>query len=340
MAKTIFDKVTLNHLSARNRLVRSATWMALADETGAPTDRLIDVYRELAAGGVGTIITGFTSIDAADPYLDGMARLSDDALAPAWSRLVDAVHGGGAKLVVQLALGAYVRRRHGLEPDGVTHEDLDEVVGLMGAAARRAATAGADGVQIHLAHGFWLSRFMSPAYNHRTDEYGGTQQARTLLATRMIEEVRRQAPGLHVTAKVNCSDFAPNGLAPADAIVLCQELAKAGIDSIEVSGNGTSVPGVRPGEDEGYFAPFGRMLKERVDVPVIVVGGWRTIEHMEQALNDGSADLLSLSRPLVREPDLPRRWQEGLREPARCVSCNGCYNTPGHACVFNLRRRG
>lgn len=137
--------------------------------------------------------------------------------------------------------------------------------------------------------------------------------------------------------KINCNDFMAGGLRPEDSLVICQMLANAGIEAIEVSGNGTSVAGIRAGVNEAYFKDFAITLANTVNIPVILVGGHRSIENMEQILNEGKIEFLSLSRPLVREPNLPLRWQNGDTSPAKCISCNMCYQTPGHECVFRLK---
>ena len=111
----------------------------------------------------------------------------------------------------------------------------------------------------------------------------------------------------------------------------------AGIDAIEVSGNGTSHTGVKAGRNEGYFRAAAMSLAARVDVPVVLVGGLRSIEMINQILEETQIQYVSLSRPLVREPNLIRRWQDGDTRPSLCVSCNTCYRTPGHQCIFNVR---
>lgn len=338
--KTIFDEVELNHLTARNRIVRSATWEAIANPDGTPSEEQLEIYRELAQGSVGAIITGFTSVCDADGYLgDGMARLSDDAQVEGWRKLADVIRAGGARSIVQLALGSYVTERGPLEPDDCTEADLHALTGLFADSARRAAEAGFDGIQLHAAHNFWVSRFLSPGYNHRRDAYGGNQENRTRLLIEIYRAVRAAAPELHITMKMNCSDFMRGGLMPQDALETCLIMADAGIDSIEVSGNGTSVAGVRPGKNEAYFLPFADELKKRSDVPVVLVGGLRTPDLMNRIVDEHGIEMLSLSRPLVCEPDLVNRWKNGDTAPSACVSCNICYRTPGHRCIFNLREQ-
>lgn len=123
------------------------------------------------------------------------------------------------------------------------------------------------------------------------------------------------------------------GLEEDESMTICLELAEAGIDSIEVSGNGTSVPGIRPHINEAYFLNFAAVLAESVDVPVILVGGLRSLDTMQEILDTTKIALLSLSRPLLREPDLPDKFLNGTSE-SQCISCNACYGSYAHRCVF------
>ena len=331
----VFDTVQLHFLSAKNRIVRSATWEAIAKPDGTPSEGQIKIYTDLAQGEVGTIITGFTSVRDDDVSLGpGMVRLSRDEQIFEWKRLIDSVHESGAVVIVQLALGTYFRDGRVLEPDDVSLEDITGLIDDFRQAARRAKAAGFDGIQIHGAHNFWLSRFVSPAFNHRTDAYGGSQENRSRLLLDIYQAVRAAAPGLHITLKMNCSDFRRGGLMPSDALVTCRLMAEAGLDSIEISGNGTSVSGIKAGHDEAYFLPFARELRKERAIPIILVGGMRSLEVMNDLVRNEEMDMISLSRPLICEPNLVRRWHEGRTAPARCISCNRCYGTPGHRCFF------
>ena len=336
--KKLMEPMELGELHLSNRLVRSATWEAMAPRSGEVTSELAEVYGKLAKGGVGAIITGFTSVAENDRYFGGMARLSDDALIPGHAELTRQVHENGTPVIAQLALGAYYRQDgRQVEPDRMTEDDIAAVVGWFAEAARRAHAACYDGVQIHLAHFFFLSRFVSPAHNHRLDGHGLNARGRARIALEILAAIRKAAPGLHVGTKVNSDDLTGGGLNKAAAMELCLMLDEAGIDHIEVSANGTSHTGVKAGRNEGYFMRFAAELAECSSAPVICVGGWRSMEAMQEALDSTEIAALSLSRPLVREPGLPNRWASGDTAPSRCVSCNACYTTPNHACIFNLR---
>ncbi len=339
--KKIFEPIHLNYMEVKNRLVRSATWEGIANPDGSVTDEAYEIYEELAKGGIGAIITGFTSVALHDYYFDGMMRLCDDALIPQYKKLVDIIHAEGTPVITQLALGAYYREENGrysqVEPDNMTPEEIKYVIRQFIDAAIRAKKAGFDGVQIHAAHFFFLSRFISSAVNHRKDAYGGSTENRSRILLHIIDGIRKEAEGLHTTVKINSNDFTYGGLNESESLAICRLLDQAGIDSIEVSGNGTSVGGIRPHVNEGYFTPFAAEVADNVSCPVIVVGGFRSLDTMENVLNKTKIELISLSRPLLREPDLPNKMKADPSVISKCVSCNACYSSPSHKCIFRGR---
>ena len=247
------------------------------------------------------------------------------------------MHKEKCKVITQLALGEYILNSKKLSQNDCKKADLECLVDMFGKAAERAKEAGFDGIQIHAAHNFWLSRFISPAFNHRSDNYGNNQKSRTRLLVEIYEEIKKNAPDLHITMKINCSDFFEGGLSMDDAMETCLIMADKGIDSIEISGNGTSVSNIRPGINEAYYLPFAKELKKHSQVPIMLVGGHRSVENMNDILNNTDIEMLSISRPLIREPQLINRWKSGDTSPAKCISCNMCYQTPGHRCIFVLK---
>ena len=341
--KKIFEPVQLNHLTVQNRLVRSATWEGIAGVDGSLPEEAYGIYSELAKGGVGTIITGFTSVALADFYFDGMMRLCSDGLIPQYRKLTDIIHAEGCAGIAQLALGAFYRETGSgyiqAEPDSMSAEEIRFVVNQFANAAARAQEAGFDGVQIHAAHFFFLSRFISPAVNHRKDCYGGSTENRARILLEILDSIQKAAPTLHVSVKINSSDFTFGGLETEGCLTICRLLDQAGIDSIEVSGNGTSVSGIKAHVNEGYFVPAAARIADAVSCPVMAVGGFRSADTMETVLNRTKIGLISLSRPLLREPDLPRKMMQDPFAVSKCVSCNRCYASPSHQCVFRGRDR-
>ncbi|MBQ1493029.1 MAG: NADH:flavin oxidoreductase, partial [Blautia sp.] len=153
----------------------------------------------------------------------------------------------------------------------------------------------------------------------------------------ILQGVRRAAPSLHVSIKINSSEFTYGGLDVEGCLDICTLMDKAGIDSIEVSGNGTSVGGIKAHVKEGYFVPAASRIAEAVSCPVMVVGGFRSLDSMEAVLNKTKIEMISLSRPLLREPDLPRKMEADALAISKCISCNRCYSSPSHRCIFRGR---
>jgi len=333
--KNLFDAVEMKNLHLKNRLVRSATWEGIADFDGSIGENTYEIYRELAKGGVGAIITSFTSVATNDFYFGGMMRLSDNKLIPQYKKLIEIIHAENCAAISQLALGAFYDKSFAeVSENNLSTENVREIIKMFVDAAIRAEICGFDGVQIHAAHFFFLSRFISPIVNHRTDEFGGSTKNRAKILLDILNGIKKSAPKLHVTIKINSSDFTSGGLDEIESLEICKMLEAAGIDSIEVSGNGTSVGGIKAGVDEGYFGDFAAKLADEVNVPIICVGGWRSRQVMEKFLNQTNVELLSLSRPLVREPDFPKKLFADKNCVSKCVSCNACYRTSAHRCRF------
>ena len=162
-------------------------------------------------------------------------RLCDDSLIPQYKRLTDIIHAERIPVITQLALGAYYREIKGrfmqVEPDDMTSDEIKFVIKHFIYAAIRAEKAGFDGVQIHAAHFFFLSRFISPAVNHRTDEYGGSTENRSRILLDIMNGIRKAVPKLHITIKINSSDFTYGGLEASESIAICKLLDQNGIDS-------------------------------------------------------------------------------------------------------------
>ena len=339
--KTIFDSFELGNLKLKNRLIRSATWVALADEEGNLTEPLFDTYRELAKGGVGAIVTGITTVSPHDAYLDGIVQFYDDKFIEQHKKFTDMIHEYDCKIFMQTAMvdsvfyiGADLYK---VPINKLTKEHINEFITLFKEAAIRAKTAGYDGIQVHVAHNFFLSKFISPMYNERSDEYGGSPENRTRVLGEILDEIRQVVgKDFCVIAKINGDDFSDGGLNINDCITACKVMKEHGIDAIEISGNYTSRE-ARAGANEGYFQKYAVAVKERVDIPIILVGGHRSIENMNNILFKTDIELLSMSRALVREPNIINRWKSGDIKPSACIGCNACYRTPGHKCIFVLR---
>ncbi len=364
---TLFEKTAVKNMVLENRFVRSATWEGMAAEDGAATDRLIDTMTALARGRVGLIISGHAYVHRAGQAGPGQLGVYSDHLVPGLEAMAAAVHASGGRIALQLAhAGCFASAKLSGRPplavsatqspggpprQELTSADIDEIIAAFGAAAARAKTAGFDAVQVHAAHGYLLSQFLSPAFNRRSDPFGGSleNRARALLA--VVSAVRGAVgPDYPVLVKMNGADFIDQGLTVEEAAQVARLLEKAGIDAIEVSGGvltggplNPSRMGIHRPQKEAYFRQEARAIRQAVSVPLILVGGNRSLEVAEALISEGGVDYISMSRPLIREPDLIRRWQSGNRRPAACLSDNQCFG-PGMAgegvyCVTALGKK-
>jgi 2,4-dienoyl-CoA reductase-like NADH-dependent reductase (Old Yellow Enzyme family) len=349
IVSVMFEPVNIGPMRLANRFVRSATWEGMADDDGAVTQRLTDLMAQLARGGVGLIISGHAYVSPEGKAGKRQLGCYDDSLIFGLSEMAGAVHQAGGCIALQLAhagLQAPAKLTGGPpvgpSPDPppagspgreLTPADIADLAAAFGRAASRARAAGFDAVQIHAAHGYLLSQFLSPAFNHRTDDYGGPIENRARALLQVYAQVRAAVgEDFPVMVKINAADFLDGGLTAEDSIQAAQMLVQAGLDAVEVSG-GTPASGrfmpVRPGKvepgEEGYYRDTGLALKKLIDAPVIQVGGIRTLAGAEALVTNGAADLCALCRPLIREPELIKRWQDGDTAPAACISDNQCF---------------
>jgi 2,4-dienoyl-CoA reductase-like NADH-dependent reductase (Old Yellow Enzyme family) len=324
----LFESSRINSLTLANRFIRSATWVGMADDDGKCTSRLIELMSELAMGGVGLIITGHTYVHQNGRHAPWQLGIDRDELIPSLKKMTRAVHEQKGKIAVQLGYGgAYLSKSR---VRSLSISDIQELVKAYVLAAIRAKEADFDAVQIFAAHGFFLSQLLCPRYNDRTDQYGGDIQNRARMLLEILAKIR-QAVGhdYPVLIKLNSHDFVENGLSLEEAIQVGLMLEDRGIDAIELSGGLLNNPNVlrssiQSDEDEAYFQNEAKAFKEKIKVPLILVGGIRSYNVARQLIEQGVADYISMCRPFICEPDLVNRWQSGDLTKAACISCNNC----------------
>lgn len=355
--KTLFEQTQLAGMKMKNRFVRSATHDGRADELGHVTEKLIHHYENLAKGGVGTIITGLTNVTDIEKIIPGQMAIYNDSFIDEYRKLTDAVHQYDTNIIVQLVCNG---AQNASEDKGVlwvpsavedlesnpaikvmTQEDIQNMKDAFTNGAIRAKKAGFDGVQLHVAHGYLLSRFLTPYYNRRTDEYGGNTEDRARVVLEICRSIREAVgPDYPVLAKINCDDFMDSGLTFEECKYVCKMLKEAGVSAVEISG-GTRLSRVNEGtirkvtsETESYFKQYASEIAEEIDIPVILVGGNRDYDKMEDIIIQTKNDYISLSRPFIREPDLINRWISGDMTPAKCISCTKCFGAETK-CIFS-----
>jgi len=320
----------------------------MASPDGYVTPDLIRLYQELAQGGVGLIISGHMYVHPSGKCHPEMTAIYDDAFIPGLRELADAVHQSGGKAVIQINHGGMNCSAETVEelvapsdvgPDliprqarALTEDEVKEIIAAYGQAARRAKEAGFDGVQIHGAHGYLVSQFLSPLINHRSDRWGGSPQKRMQFLRDVAAAVRKQVgPDYPVLIKLGMMDGKDGGLSLEEGVAVVAALEEMGIDGVEISGGiggdklPNIVPGIKAGKNEAYFLPWAQQARPATRLPIMLVGGFRSRAVMQEVLETGTADYISLCRPLISETDLPERLRLGLQDRSICISGNLCW---------------
>lgn len=348
--KSLFDKTNIGKLQLKNRFIRSATGDNLVKD-GHPTQEMIMAYENLANGGVGIIITGNAKItDYKVPFFD-MLSIQDDSFIPKLKHITDKVHDFGTNIILQLAyFGSLIGSEDGeilgpspvphlfsnITPKEMTREDIKSMQKAFAAAALRAKKAGFDGIQLHAAHGFLLSQFLTPYYNRRTDEYGGAIENRARMLIETYLEVREMVGTEYpILIKINSSDAIEQGMTFEECKYICKKLEEVGVSAVEISGDTYAFKS----KQESYFKDYAAEIAAEVKIPIVLVGGNREYSVMDAILNETSIEYFSFSRPFIAETDFITRWEKGDTGRVKCVSCNGC-NTPESMgrCVLNNRK--
>lgn len=362
----LFTPQTFGTLTVPNRIVRSATAERMATDDGRLLDKIFPFYRQLARGGAGLIISGHMYVHPNGKAHPEMTGIYSDEMLPGLTRFADTVHQAGGLVAAQInhggikndpesvpeaagpsALSAdlpYVSR----DSRALTTGEIESLIDAFAQAARRAQQAGFDAVQIHAAHGYLISQFLSPLTNRRTDKWGDSFQNRLRFLWEVVKAVRAQiGPEFPLFTKLGMMDGVEGGLTLEDGTRIVAELGSMGLNAVELSGGigGEKLTNIAKGiRDEGreaYFIDFARAAKQVTDLPVMLVGGFRSRPVMERVLAAGEADFISMCRPLINDPAFPNKLRSGEADKSGCISANNCWareNGEGIACKCPIEK--
>ncbi|RDY28067.1 NADH:flavin oxidoreductase [Romboutsia weinsteinii] len=357
---SLFDRVKIGNIEVKNRFIRSATCEKLSDSDGHNRKQILfDYYEDLAKGGVGTIISSFAKIDKNEIPSINMMGIYDDSFIEEYKKLTSIIHKYDTKVIMQIVYGGSQSKNNSkdnivfgpssiknpssnMTPIEMTKDNIKYIIQKFIDAAVRAEKSGFDGVQLHIAHGYLLSQFLSPYFNRRKDEYGGNIENRGRIIYEIYEGIRSEAgKNFIISVKINSDNFIDeDSYNIEECIEVCETLDKMGIDLIEISGgmgcsreNEGAIRKVKTKDDEAYFRENTSKVANIVDSPVAIVGGLRSIDIMEDIINKEKIEFISMSRPLHSEPDLINKWKLDKNTKLRCISCNQC-NKGGKICVF------
>jgi 2,4-dienoyl-CoA reductase-like NADH-dependent reductase (Old Yellow Enzyme family) len=344
----IFGPMNINRMELMNRFVRSATFDIPANR-GMVTDALLNLYRRLAEGNIGLIITGglFTNKNGQLSSLQLGAHR--DETVPGLKKLVKVVHEKGGKIAAQLLHGGLWSSPEvtGSQPVGpsstinpltqnrvrsISTEEIQAIIDHFTQASRRVIEAGFDAVQLHGAHSYLISQFLSPAVNKRTDEWGGSPERRCNFVCEIYRQMRDlTGPDYPIFIKLGITDQHPEGKLLDEGIATAKMLEAQGIDAIEVSGGFEADMNshIRSNATSPYYLWECRQARRALTLPLILVGGMRKLQEIRSVIKDGIADAVSMCRPFINDPYIIQKFREGLTEKSKCISCNYCISTEG-----------
>ena len=350
--KNIFDETYLKHLKLKNRFFRGAVGDTYF-KNGKINEEGFKLYDQLSKNEVGTIFTGYTTVCDYD-QIEGMGvfRLDKDEYIPEYKKLVDMVHKNGANIFMQLVhLGINTNSKtaevytpsslpipnQNRNSKEMTKDDILRIETSFADAALRAKKAGFDGVDIHGAHFYLISEFLSPLFNKRKDEYGGSDENRARFLKEIIEKIREKVgKEFIVGVKINSEDGCVEGINPEGFITACKIAEKAGVDYIQISG----MTWTKVKVDSPLYENIGTTLSQILKIPVMITAGARNVDNLNEILNKSNIQYFGIARPLICEPDLLKRWKEGVTKKVKCVSCNSCLNPKLSIgrCIFNKKK--
>jgi 2,4-dienoyl-CoA reductase-like NADH-dependent reductase (Old Yellow Enzyme family) len=352
-ASELFHPGTINHLQLKNRFICSATWMGMANHDGSCSPTLINSISGVSRNEIGLFISEMSFVSRNGQCAINQLGAYSDKLLPGLRQLTEEVHRFDTPLVMQLVHGGLftIPVLTGEDPMGpsvlekpdgnigreMTTKEISETIDAFRQAALRAQKAGFEGVQVHAAHGWLLSQFLSPFFNRRSDEYGGSLENRARILMEIVKNIREETgPDFLILIKINSEDNLPGGFSIEDMLEVSVMLEKAGVDAIEMSGG--TIAALLTGDIDNSFSPATRgpvyyreaaiKFKEEVKIPLILVGGIRSFDSADELVSSRTADFVSLCRPLIREPDLIKRWKSGDLRPSECISDSACFQ-PG-----------
>jgi 2,4-dienoyl-CoA reductase-like NADH-dependent reductase (Old Yellow Enzyme family)/thioredoxin reductase len=369
--RNIFEPTSIGTMHLKNRIVMPPMGTNYAEAGGAVSQRMLDYYEARARGGLGLIIVeGSAPSVRCNTYFQGppsyQASLGDDEFIPGWRKLTDAVHKYDARVAVQimhatlenwdgkvvqvspspLIVPARMMRILGEPPHELTLEEIAERVGWFASAARRAKEGGFDGVEVHGAHQYIISAFLSSATNQRTDRYGGSVENKARFLVEILQAIMNEVgPDFPVWVRFNAREWGvDNGITIEETKQMVPLVVKAGAQALHVSGYGVGsyITTAPIADTPGFLIPMAEEVKKLTNVPVIAVGRL-DLELGERILEQGKADLIAIGRRLLADPELPNKAAEGrLDEVNSCIGCMECIERlaldqrgEGVTCVVN-----
>jgi 2,4-dienoyl-CoA reductase-like NADH-dependent reductase (Old Yellow Enzyme family) len=376
----VFETSTLAGIRMKNRILRSATYEGMCDALGHPQTSYYELYKKLSSGGAGAIITGYVAVNRTGRMPRFMGIIDDDAYIEEFRELSSVVQANGTPIIMQIAHcgglstkavtntepvapSPFVNKLSRQKARELSHTEIEDIVSDFVKAIIRVRQAGFDGVQLHAAHGYLLSEFLSPHVNKRTDRWGGTTENRSRIIIDILERARKQVGDYPILIKISAYDFDKGGMRIDESIKITRILENAGCSAIEVSCGGVNdtFPAIRSNRFPvkaalAFVSPFKKMpspvkflasiimsftmksyaplfnynvdaavqIKQNIGIPVVVVGGIHRLTDIEDIICNRGIDYISMCRPFIIEPAIVKKFQENKQSESRCINCSYC----------------
>ena len=323
--KDIFDLVEFGDLKLNSRIVRTGLWESQREKTGNLTPEIYDRYENMAASGVGLIITELFSLYPRDVFSKYTHTLNNPRFVREARDLTDLVHVYDVPIFAQLGLVQYSKRaEQNIAVDDITIEDIRKIQTDMIIAAQKFDYAGFDGIQLGLGNYYFLARFINPNFNTRTDKYGGSTLNRVRIVLEMIK-VMKETTNLHINCRLNAFDGTNMGMELSETIDICQLLEKHGADSLQITRPRSPQFFTQENKEKNPLIEVTERIIDNVDIPVILGGGANSQNQINDLINSTNIDYVSMQRPFVKDPSFLVDWQIEGNGVSHCITCNNCY---------------
>ena len=326
--KDLFDETQFKYLKMKNRVFKGALIDFESWDKGKATEKYLKRYEELSKLEIGTIISGGILVEPNEAF--PIPTIEKDEYIPELKKIVDIVHNNGGNILAQLWIFTDL---------DLSIEEIHRMTDLFADAIERVKKAGFDGVELAANHGGVLSQFLSPKFNHRTDEYGGSDENRARIIIEIIQKMRARVGNEYIIVlKINSEDDDPNGITTEGFIKACKMAEEAGVDMIDITG----MKWKKNRENKLVYFDIGKTLAEILKIPVMITGGAKDLNVINDALNNSNIQYIGICRTLLSEPDILIKWKNCVDKKSQCVSCMKCYEFEEHKeveCILNKRKK-
>ena len=323
--KDLFDNCQFGEFKLNSRIVRTGLWESQRESSGHLTPEIYNRYENLAASGVGLIISEVFSLYPKDVFSKYTNTLNYNRFVREARDLTDLVHVYDVPIFAQLGFVQYHKKaEQNVRIEDVTIEDIRKIQTDFIIAAQKFDYAGFDGIQIALGNYYFLTRFINPMFNKRTDKYGGNTFNRLRIVLEIIKVIKANT-NLHINCRLNAFDIQKGGMTIEDTVEIAKILEEHGVDSLQITRPRSPQYFSRENYSKSILAnAYNRIIKE-VDIPVIMGGGITSQKQINNVLNKTSVDFISMQRPFVADPSFLIDWQMEGDGQVKCKTCNNCY---------------